>query len=264
MKIIIFCVMVYLVAGCNTSSNNKLDMRGAYFMNSQTLNDGKKDTKYTDLKQLKIYTDSMMMYVQVNPSDSASAFGVGKYTTGNGTVTENVIYSARDTSFTSSPASFHLIITKTPDGYTQVIPQIVTDTIKYRLTEVYQKVTTNTTTSPLDGVWKEVQSYVVQPNKKDTIKNVRIQYKAFYNGYFMFGHTFTDSASKHHTGIGFGTFEMANNNMLKETDINSTYSIIAGNTFDVAVSITGKDNYRQIISYPDSSKSYEFYERLRP
>ncbi len=35
-------------------------MPGAYFMISQTINDGKKDTKLTDLKQLKIYTDEII------------------------------------------------------------------------------------------------------------------------------------------------------------------------------------------------------------
>ena len=136
-------------------------MPGAYFMTSQTINDGKKDTKYTDLKQLKIYTDSMFMYAQVNPSDSASGFGVGFYTAETGTVIENSIYSSRDTTYTTAPATYTLNITKTPDGYDQVIPEIVINSQKSKLTEEYQSVGKAQTT-PLDGVWKETESYIIK------------------------------------------------------------------------------------------------------
>ena len=253
--------MVLAAISCNTSSLKETPkMPGTYFMTSQTVNDGKKDTKYTDLKQLKIYMDNFMMYVQINSSDSTSAFGVGSYTSDTGTVTENVIYSARDTTFANAPGSFKLNINKTVDGYEQVIPEIVTDSQKYKLTEVYQ--TSGTTAkTPLDGIWKQINSYSLIG--KDTIKDVRIQFKAFNAGYFMFGHTFTDSASKKHTGIGFGTFEWINNNKIKETDLNSTYSIIAGQTFDIGIEMTGTDHYKQIITNADGSKSVEYYERLK-
>jgi hypothetical protein len=261
MKNLIFCFIVFVAISCNTSSVKETpNMPGAYFMTSQTLNNGKTSTKYTDLKQLKIYTDSLMMYAQVNPSDSASAFGVASYTADTGTVIENVIYSARDTTFNSSPSVYKLSITKTPDGYEQVIPQLVSDSQKYKLTEEYQSVGTNVK-SPLDGVWRETNSYTVKG--KDTIKNIRAQFKAFYAGYFMYGHTFNDSAFKTHTGIGFGTFAMIGNTKMKETDLNSTYSINAGQSFNIDIDITGTDNYNQTIKYPDGSKSVEFYERLK-
>jgi hypothetical protein len=208
MKKLIFSVMVLGIAGCTTTSvKDKPNMPGTYLMISQTVNDGTRDTKYTDLKQLKIYTDDFMMYVQVNPSDSISAFGVGTYTSDTGTVTENVIYSASNTNFVAGPSSFKLNIKKTVDGYEQVIPQIKTDSTNYKLTEVYQTVGTATKT-PLDGIWKEVRSYNLRG--KDTLKTTRTQYKGFHNGYFMFGHTFIDSVAKKHTGIGFGTFQMVN------------------------------------------------------
>ena len=138
---------------------------------------------------------------------------------------KTAIFSARDTTYNATPASYKLNITKTPDGYEQVIPEIVIDSQKSKLTEVYQAVGT-TVKAPLDGVWKEINSYTVKGN--DTTKNMRTQFKAFYAGYFMFGASTKDSASKNHTGIGFGTFEMTGNNKMKETDLNSTYSIIAG------------------------------------
>ncbi len=260
MKNFIFCVMVLGILGCNSSMDIP-KMQGTYLMTSQTVNDGKKDTRYEALKQLKIYTDQFMMYVQVNPADSISAFGVGTYTTGKATVTENVIYSASDSNFVSTPSTFKLEITKTPEGYNQLIPQIVTDSQKFKLTETYQKVG-DTTATPLDGVWKQTQSYNLRG--KDTLKNIRTQYKAFYNGYFMFGHTYTDSASKKkRTGIGFGTFVMNNKNKIRETDLNSTYSIIAGNSFDIDIEWTGTDHFKQTLQNADGTTGVEYYERLK-
>src|SRR5664279_2935899 len=98
MKNLIFGCIVLAVISCTSTIKETPKMPGAYFMTSQTINDGTKDTKYTDLKQLKIYTDSFMMYTQLNPSDSVSGFGVGSYTaTDTGTVIENDVYSSRDT-----------------------------------------------------------------------------------------------------------------------------------------------------------------------
>lgn len=235
-------------------------MKGAYFMNSQTVNDGKQDIKYTDLKQLKIYTDSFFIYAQVNPTDSVSSFGVGTYTSDTGTVIENVIYSARDSIINSGPSTFKLNITKTPDGYTQVIPHIVSDSQDYRLTEEYRSVGKDET-SPLDGVWKQTDFYLVKGN--DTARSPRTQYKAFYKGYFVYGHTYKDSANKSFTGIGFGTFKMDGDNRVNETDLNSTYSIQVGQTFPVDIELNGSNKYRQTIVNPDSSKSIETYERLK-
>ncbi|MEO8112666.1 MAG: hypothetical protein ABI594_21635 [Ginsengibacter sp.] len=235
-------------------------MPGTYLMLSQTLNDGTKDTKYTSLKQLKTYTDDFFMYTQVNPDDSVSSFGVGSYDIDSGKVVENVIYSSSDTAFNDAPISYRLDIDKTQDGYTQVIPEIVSRNQKYKLTEVYNKVGSDVK-SPLDGVWKETISFVV--NGTDSIKNNRTQYKSFANGYFMFGQTVKDSASRSHTGIGFGTFVMQGDNQAKETDLNSTYSIIAGNTFTVDIQMDGPDKYKQMINNADGTKGVEFYERLK-
>src|ERR1019366_6132476 len=190
MKNLIFCFAVLAAISCTSTVKEAPKMPGAYFMTSQTVNDGKKDTKYTDLKQLKIYTDSMMMYVQVNPGDSVSGFGVGFYTADTGTVIENNIYSARDT-IINSPATYSLNITTTPDGYTQVIPEIVIGPQKSKLTEEYQSVG-KVQKTPLDGVWKETDFYTIKGT--DTTRSKRTQFKAFYDGYFMFGHTFKDSA----------------------------------------------------------------------
>lgn len=259
MKNLIFCTVLFVAIGCKSNVKKTPRMPGAYFMISQTVNDGKKDKKYTDLKQLKIYTDSFMMYVQVNPGDSVSGFGVGTYTADTGAVIETRIYSAHDTVI-GKPANFTLYITNTPTGYTQVIPEISIASQNSKLTEEYQSVG-KTQTTPLDGVWKETKFYIAKG--KDTTWGKPIQYKAFYAGYFMFGQTVTDSSGKISTGIGFGTFEMNGDKKIKETDLNSTYSIIAGNAFDVEFEMNGADNYVQTIHSPDGSKSVEAYERLK-
>ncbi len=259
MKNIILCFISLSLLSCN-SQKEDLKMPGTYLMLSQTLNDGTKDTKYTSLKQLKTYTDDFFMYTQVNPEDSVSAFGVGSYNIDSGKVVENVIYSSSDTTSNAAPITYKLEIEKTADGFTQVIPSIVSRNQKYKLTEVYNKVGTEVK-SPLEGVWKESKSYTIKGN--DTVMNNRTQYKAFNDGYFMFGHTVKDSASKSHTGIGFGTFIMKEDNQLVETDLNSTYSIIAGNSFTVDLEMDGADKYKQTIKNADGSKSVEFYEHLK-
>lgn len=255
-----FAIVVTTISfSCASHVKETPKMPGAYFMLSQTISDGKKDTKYTDLKQLKIYTDSMMMYAQVNPADSASGFGLGFYTADTGTVIENDIYSSRDT-IVSGPASFHLQITTNPDGYTQVIPSMSVDSQNVKLIEEYQSVGKDQK-SPLDGVWKETSGYLLKGN--DTTRYLRTQYKAFYAGYFMYGHSLKDSSNRNFTGIGFGTFEMDGDNKIKEIDLNSTYSIAVGQSFSINFEMKGADNYTQTIENPDGSKSVENYERVK-
>jgi hypothetical protein len=261
MKKLFFYAVVLAVIGCNTSKvKPKPKMAEVYFMISQTVNDGKKDTKYTDLKQLKIYTDSFFMYAQVNPGDSVSGFGVGSYTTDTGTVIENSMYVGRDTTITTEPTTYKLDIKTTPDGYQQVIPEIQINNQKSKLTEEYQKVSIDSIT-PLDGIWKETDYYLI--SGKDTTRSARTQYKAYYAGYFMYGHTYKDAASKIHTGIGFGTFTMDGTTKIKEMDLNSTYSIAVGQAFSIDVEMDGSDHYKQTIVNNDGTKSVEFYERLK-
>ena len=260
MKYTSFCFIAIAILSCNSSSKKPLDMQGAYLMSSQTVNDGTTATKYTDVKQLKIYTDKYVMYTQVLAADSSSSFGVGSYTSDTGGVTENIIYTSRDSAFNDSARSYKVLITRTADGYNQVIPEIMINNTKSKLTEEYQTVGKKETTTPLDGVWKQTKSYEVVGG--DTTMYNRTEYKSYQNGYFMFGLTAKDSSGKISTGIGFGTFAMISDNQMKETDLNSTYPIIAGQSFMIDVQLNGNDNYRQIITHPDSSKTVEFYERL--
>lgn len=258
MKSLILCFLILTLFSCSSTKETP-DMPGTYLMQSQTLNDGTKDTRVTALKQLKIYTDAFFMHTQVNPQDSVSGFGVGSYTTDKGTVTENVIYRSSDTTI-GTPQTYVLDIEKNPDGYKQFIPEISILGQKNKLTEEYLTVGTSAKT-PLDGVWKETKSFNVKG--KDTILNNRTQYKTYFAGYFMFGHTVKDSSSRTRTGIGFGTFEMKSDKLIMETDLNSTYSIIAGNTFNVAIEMDGTDKYKQTINNADGTTGVEYYERLK-
>lgn len=79
----------------------------------------------------------------------------------------------------------------------------------------------------------------------------------------MFGQTAKGSSSKIRTGIGFGTFVMEGDNKIKETDLNSSFAVIAGHSFTIDIELNGTDHYKQTISYPDGSKSIEFYDRLK-
>jgi hypothetical protein len=124
MKNLIVAVIL-VIAGCNTSDKN-VSMPGAYKMLSQNIKYEKVDTTYKTTQQMKIYTEDYMMYTNVNSLDTISSFGIGTYTIDKDTVTENVIYTASDTTATTNPGKYKLIIDKSTNGFVQVIPDILT------------------------------------------------------------------------------------------------------------------------------------------
>lgn len=235
-------------------------MPGAYNMLSSSTFDGKKDTTYTTLKEFKIYTHDYMMYVNISPRDSVSRFGIGTYSADSGKVFEDIIYGATDSTSSSNPASFMLLIEKTDKGYKQVIPELVSRGIKYRLTEDYETVST-TAKTPLDGAWKETKAYRIKG--KDTVVQKMTQFKTFFAGHFMFGHTYVDSNNHQHTGIGYGTFEFNGKDKLKEHVETTTYYQIRGKDFDIDIEMMGTDAYKQTITNPDGTKDVEEYQLLK-
>ncbi|MGN6266468.1 MAG: hypothetical protein ACTHM5_12375 [Ginsengibacter sp.] len=253
-------LLVGVAMSCNSATKKAPEMPGAYLMVSQTVFDGNTKTKLTEVKQLKIYTDEYFMFSQVIPSDSTASFGVGTYSSDTSGVIEKLAYTSADSSFKDSLRTYKLSITPTADGYNQIIPDIVINNAPSKLTETYITVGKKQST-PLDGVWKQTKSYDVKGN--DTLPYNRTEYKAFYNGYFMFGITNKDSTGKISTGVGFGTYSMEGANQLKETDLNSSYSIIAGESFLIDLKFDGNGKYVQTITHPDSSKTVEYYERLK-
>jgi hypothetical protein len=257
-----FAVGLLALISCNNNPEKKeaMSMTGAYKMLSQSMNDGKKDTTSTSLLQLKIYTDDFMMYANVNPADSVSGFGIGSYTVNADSVMEHVIYNASGNTSSDSAWNFTLLIEKTAKGYKQVIPDITRDTPTVKLTEDYETVGT-AAKSPLDGAWKEIKNYTVKG--KDTVINKIIQYKTYYAGHFMFGHTYTDSTNKLHAGTGYGTFEMNGNNKVKEQVTATTYSQIRGKKFDIDIEMNGTDEFKQTITGENGQKDIEIYQRMK-
>ncbi len=257
----VLAIFLLAAISCNNEPEKEaLAISGAYSMLSQSVKGEKIDTNYTSLKQLKIFTGDQMMYVNVNPADSVSSFGIGTYSSSVDTIIETVLYNASDSSASDSAQRFHLTIQKTEKGYKQIIPEIGTGEQKIKLTEEYETVGTKTT-SPLDGLWKLTKAYNIKGT--DTSNNDATQYKMYNAGYFMFGHTWADSTKKLHTGIGFGTFTMEGTAKIKESVTASTYSEIRGQSFDIDIELTGTDEFKQIITNKDGTKNVEFYQRVK-
>jgi hypothetical protein len=257
MKSIIPFILLALLS-CNNKKETML-MPGAYNMLSSSVFDGEKDTTYTTLKEFKIYTYDYMMYVNISPKDSVSRFGIGAYSADSGKVIENIIYGATDSASSSNPATFTLLIEKTDKGYKQVIP-VVSRGKKYQLTEDYEAVSTPTKT-PLDGAWKLTKAYRI--TGKDTAVQKLTQFKTFFAGHFMFGHTYLDSANRLHTGIGYGTFELHGKDKLKEHVETTTYYQIRGKAVDIDIEMKGNGAFIQTITNTDGTKNVEEYQLLK-
>lgn len=235
-------------------------MPGAYKMLYQKVKGGKTDTTFTSLQQQKIFTDEYMMYANFNPSDSVSAFGVATYSVNADTVTEKVFFSGSDSSKTESPRNYKLLIEKTGIGYKQIIPEIESQGEKFILTEDYEAVGTNSK-SALDGAWKLEKTMYIKG--KDTSSQPLTQFKIYHAGHFIWGHSYTDSSSKIHTGMGFGTFALNGTDKLKEMATVSTYYEVRGKSFDIAVAMNGSDAFTQTITNKDSSVQVETYRRIK-
>ncbi len=128
-----------LIVGCkNSEKNDALQIMGAYKMSSQSVKSDSTDTTYSNGDQLKIYTSDYMMYANVNSPDSLSGFGIASYSIDKDTATENVIYSAFDSSSSSTPETYKLLIKKSDKGYEQLISGMQSGTWeKFDLKEEY-------------------------------------------------------------------------------------------------------------------------------
>jgi len=260
MKLLLTIPLLFLIACNNGEKKESVIMPGAYMMTLQSLKNSTMDTTYHTLQQLKIYTGEYMMYANFYPRDSASRFGIGSYSAIKDTVTENVIYSAADSVKDDTPRTYTVIIEKRDSGYKQVIPDLESQGQKTILTEEYRSVGTAEKT-PIDGVWKELKTYYIKG--KDTTKYNTTQYKAYYGGYYIWGNTYSDSAKKNHTGMGFGKFVLSGKDSLTESCITSSYYRLRGQDIHVDIEMNGEDEYKQTITYPNNEKSVEIYQRLK-
>lgn len=251
--------MIGFIAVCCNPAKETPQMSGAYNQVSQSLKGGDMDTTSVGL-QSKIYTPDYMMYANFNAGDSSASFGIGSYSLAAGVVIENIIYTASDTSENSTPRSYTLEIENTATSYTQVIRDMEMDSVKYQLTEVYERVSTEQA-SPLDGAWQLVS--LANISNGDTTEVEIKQFKTYFGGNFIFGHTYRDSTNVLHTGMGYGTFEMVNDSTSKETVKVSTYTGIVGQSFDIAIKLNGPDEYTQILTNSEGLVSTEVYKRLK-
>jgi hypothetical protein len=258
MKLLIASVCVLLIYGCtNTEKKADVSMNGAYKMTLQAWKNSTTDTLISSPHQLKIFTGDFVMYANINAPDSVSAFGVGSYTVKADTVYEKIIFSASDSTSDDTTRSYNLAIIKTDKGYKQVISNMGTD--NFTLTEEYESAGT-ATASKMDGLWKLEKVYWI--NGKDTMENKVVQYKAYSNGYAMWGNVWTDSLNKKHTAMGYGTFTMDGNKVTESMDA-STFAGVRGKKFDLDVEFPDADSYQQTIKNSDGSKSVELYRRMK-
>jgi hypothetical protein len=259
---VVLAIVIILIVGCkNSGTNEALKIPGAYKMLSQTVKSDSTDTTYSNGNQLKIYTGDYMMYANVNSPDSISGFGIASYAIDKDTVTENVMYSASDSSSSSKGESYKLVIKKSGKGYEQLISGMQNQAgQKFDLTEKYDSVGSGATT-PLDGAWKQTERYFIKG--KDTTKSDLVQYKTYYAGNCIWGNTWKDSTNKVHTAIGFGNFTMPAPNKVKESMVASTFYDVRGKDFDIDVEMTGNDKFKQTMNNSDGSRSVELYERLK-
>ena len=247
-----------LIAACSNNENN-LNMIGAYAMTRQVMNDGTKDS-LLDRKQLKIYTPEYIMYASPNINDSLANFGIGTYKEQDGKIIEYINYRASDG---DTEDTVTLNITKTENGYTQVIDRILIEGQYYKLTEDYDAVGTNVK-SPLDGAWKQVKNVYRSSKGDSSVNNNPLEYKIYQSGYFIWAITIKDSANNASSVFGYGRFEMDGENKMKETIQNSTFvQGLIGKTYEVALAFDGKDRYNQTITFANGDRSTEYYERYK-
>jgi hypothetical protein len=253
------CIVLIVLAGCH-GATKKVSMNGAYSLNKQNFKGTTIDTTSFENRQLKIYTDSIMMYVLVNPPQDVSAFAVGKYSFSGGKLIENILYNATENLQSTDIFSDTVDIEKNDTGYIQTMSKRTTGNGAIKITGTYHTAGANTA-SLIDGVWKQVSSYALRGN--DTIWHQDMEYKAFYGGYFSYGDYFSDSTQQKRTGISYGTFSMDSSHNLTETITASTWPELIGQTFVLDIRTDGKDSFIQATYNATGDKEISTYERVK-
>jgi len=251
-------LLILLLISCNYNHKKDLpNIRGVFNM----LSASSADTTIAKQKQLKIYANDCFMYLRIHPADSVSAFGIGTYTTDAGKVTENILYSAADTTVNTTAFSRTFNITKNDKGFEQTIPVTIAVNKKKQVIEEYASVGT-TQKSPLDGAWKQTAEYSIKGN--DTTKLFdEMQWKIFFGGYWAAGLVFTDSVQKKHTGIIYGKFTTESNKKIKENVSAATLSVFMGHVFDVSIDIKNNDFFSQVLTDPNGTKYLVEFIRVK-
>lgn len=252
--------LLLIVVLTNCKSKEAINMKGAYSMVSQTINDGSKDSAI-NRRQMKIYTDDHVIYAAMRFPDSLASYAVGTYRAEeDGNVMEHYYYSSAN-QFTED--SFLLKIEKTDTGYKQVIEDLPSQGKNYTFTEVYKSLGKADST-PLNGAWKQTESFNIG-TKGDTSANENIiqQLKVYQSGHFIWASTYMNSAKRTLIFFGNGTFAMEGDTLSKETNTLSTFPPLIDSTVNIQLEFMGKDSYKQTIVWPGAGKSVEIYERLK-
>lgn len=257
-KILIYTALLScIIWGCKQTK--KISQAGVYKLDKQMVKGGTIDTTYAR-SQIKIYTDDHFIYAGMAP-DSSVGFGVGSYQldTGN-TIIERGIYSSRAL---DSAQQFHLVVTRTDSGYTQVIPDIaVIKGKKYKMIEQYTKLPSKDT-SFIDGVWKLSKTFWVKG--KDTLKQTETQFKVFWGGHFMFIHRYPAdaAATKFKNGFGYGDFTLKHDTLTEEDQMTS-HPMLLNRTFAIKITFNGSDEYSQVINDSKThEQTTEIYRRVK-
>ena len=182
--------MMLLFISCQ-NSQPPVDMIGAYSLNTQVLNDGRKDSTI-DRKQLKIYTDQYFMYASPNVADSFANFGIGKYMIKGDKLHEYRFYTAEQG---EKNDTFVVTVNKNADGYEQVIDNMNLSGTNYKLTESYQTASKEAT-SPMDGAWKQIRNVYIRKAGDSSVNSAPLEYKVYQAGYFIWAITVQDSTGR--------------------------------------------------------------------
>lgn len=233
-------LLVVLIASC-LQFYNKESQTGVYKLDKQVTNDGVKI--YTHLAsegttQYKIYTPTEYFYI-ANGQDSSVGFGLGTYTKKDGKIEESNIYNVNSLDTTST---FHLDIAITKNGFTQVIPDILVNGIKYKLTEDYTTLESKGS-SALDGLWHQTKN--IEINGNDSVDRTYNEYKIFHAGHFMWGARYLSDSlnNKYEKIVGHGTFSLKGDALVEDLDMSSRQEIIG--KYNIIVKFNGTNEFTQ-------------------
>ena len=259
MKSLLALIVIVSIVACGDKAKAPVNMKGAYYMTRQVINDGSKDS-VIDRKQLKIYTDKYMMFATPNLTDSFATFGIAEYTIDGDKLYEHIFYRAVEGEEKDTAT---LSIEKTDKGYIQVIDNILFNGKPVKLTEEYETIN-RPQNSPLDGAWKQIKNIFVNQKGDSSVNETPLEYKTYESGYFIWAITTKDSANNKTSVFGYGPFEMIAENKSKETIQNSTFvSSLIGRTYEVDIEYDGTDTYKQTITFANGEKSIEVYQKLK-
>lgn len=247
-------------AKMNMGRSNTSNMRGAYQMIRQVVNDGTKDSLINN-EQFKIFTDRHMNYVHPAQGDSLAVYGIGTYKVENGKVIENIFYTSSEGKVNEQ---YELSIKQLGDGYSQVINLPAQgENRSFVLTEDYKRADRSPAT-PLDSAWKQVRRMSIAKDGTTRTDESPTQFKVFQAGNFIWVNTSKDSATNKPVSVyGYGTFKTNGKNAIVEQNTSSTFkSILVGVPVTVQIKFTGKDSFQQTIEWPNGNKEIEVYQSL--